>query len=184
MIKIKNMGYTEEQVRQLQQNVLNNSKKKVNTGSVTKDMPKTANTTKIDNKIKEVDIVNPEWKDNASFYIDYVLPSLNEYIDVERGNLFGANKIKRESTDAVAFRCIHLFNTINPKGKYNVSVHWTVPNNKKDSDNIFFGVKAILDGIVEAKVLKGDGRKYIQNITHTIETVKDKYLVLVTLNKV
>ena len=76
------MGYTEEQVRQLQQNVLNNSKKKVNTGSVTKDMPKTANTAKIDNKIKEVDIVNPEWKDNASFYIDYVLPSLNEYIDV------------------------------------------------------------------------------------------------------
>jgi hypothetical protein len=124
-----------------------------------------------------------KWFENASFYIDYVLPDLNTYINTERTNRYAAAKMKKDATNAVAFRCIHLFNTIDPKDQYDLEIYWTMPTNKKDSDNVFFGVKFILDGIVESKVLAGDGRKYIRHISNLIQTEKDKYSVYVTINK-
>jgi hypothetical protein len=136
---------------------------------------------KIKNAVKsEVDGV--KFDSSLDFNIEYVLPDLNTYIDAERSNRYIAAKLKKDATEEVEFACISKRNIVNPNCQYNVNIHWIVPTNKKDADNIFFGVKFILDGIVKAGVLNGDGRKNINNITHTIETIKNKYLINVQLN--
>ena len=38
--------------------------------------------------------------------------------------------------------------------------------------------------MVKAEILKDDSRKYIRNIENSIETIKDKYLIQVSLLKV
>lgn len=108
------------------------------------------------------------------------LPTLNEYINVERTNKFAAASMKKKFTDICSKCAIVLKNKINPEGLYDLKIDWVVENNKIDSDNIFFGQKFLIDGIVKSGALKGDGRKYIRNIYNTIETNK-KYKVTVTL---
>lgn len=96
-------------------------------------------------------------------------PTLNEYITAERRNRFIAGNIKKKFTAYVKYEALvqlrGCFNSL-----YDLNFKWTTTNNKSDPDNIYFAVKFILDGLVESKRLAGDGRRYIRNISHTIET--------------
>lgn len=111
------------------------------------------------------------------------LCSLNEYINAERTNRFIASSIKKKMTDICIKSCSCLLDTdIDKNGLYDVFCQWNVTNNKKDSDNVFFGIKFILDGLVKGGVLKGDGRKNIRHISHSIFT-KDDYSVTIKLKR-
>lgn len=44
---------------------------------------------------------------------------------------------------------------------------------KKDKDNIAFGIKFILDGMIEARVIANDGWGEIANFEHRFEVDKD-----------
>lgn len=116
--------------------------------------------------------------------IPFVLPTFNEYIEAERTNRYVASSLKKKATQAVKFACRESINIINPEGKYDLFVYWTVPNNKTDSDNYYAGIKFILDGIVAAGVLKGDGRKFVNNIFHSIHTKKGEYKIDVLLRPI
>lgn len=98
------------------------------------------------------------------------LPTLNEYINVERGNRYYAAKMKDKFTGLCAK--YFLMSAKMPVQLYDVELFWTVENNKTDSDNVFFGVKFILDGAKKSGRLRDDNRKNIRNIHHYIETGK------------
>lgn len=61
---------------------------------------------------------------------------------------------------------------------HDIVITWTVTDNKTDPDNQYSSCKFLLDGIVKAGLLAGDGRRFIRNIHNKIET-KDKPCITV-----
>lgn len=116
-----------------------------------------------------------------SFVIESKLPTLNEYILAERQNRYAGANMKKHATNTCSIYSLSLPKDL--QGLFDISIHWVVENNRSDSDNIFMGIKWILDGMVKSGRLNGDGRKHIRNICHSIET-GDKYSVTVTLIEV
>lgn len=114
------------------------------------------------------------------FLILSKLPTLNEYIDVERGNKFKAAKQKNKFTKLCTSYALLLPKM--PQQLYDVDIFWTVENDKTDADNVFFAVKFILDGVKAAGKLSDDNRKNIRHIHHYIETGKS-YQVKVVFKK-
>lgn len=108
---------------------------------------------------------------------DIDLPTLNEYIAQERGNKITASSAKKKYTNWV--RVLTLNQTRERlTGLYDLTLTWYRKDNKHDADNVYFGIKFILDGMVSANLIPGDGRKYIQNISHQIITsnIKKNYV--------
>jgi len=109
--------------------------------------------------------------------IETKLPTLNEYINVERTNRYAAATLKRKYTNTLAkeLRGLKL-----PKNtKFDITLVWYVKDNRKDHDNIAFGIKFILDGMVKAGVLKNDNPRYIGNITHQFKIDKAERVVMI-----
>ena len=98
------------------------------------------------------------------------LPTLNEYINAERTNRYIAANLKHKYTKSISKEVNGL--TFDPI-KYDVAITWFKDSNRKDHDNISFGLKFILDGMVKAGVIPGDGSKYINSIHHHFILDKD-----------
>ena len=95
-------------------------------------------------------------------------PTLNEYIQAERGNKHAAAAIKKESTDFTAWACKAARMQAIEKPVV-VRCTWREPDKRKDPDNVAFSIKFILDGFVKAGVLKNDGPRQIKSIHHLFE---------------
>lgn len=113
--------------------------------------------------------------------IEGKLPHLNEYIQKERSNRFMGAKVKKEATDLVTIQSKRYAGKIS---EYPVSVilNWHVKKNRgkyADPDNIGFGTKFILDGLVNAGVLEDDTYKQIESITHQFiwDSTEDKVVI-------
>jgi Holliday junction resolvase RusA-like endonuclease len=113
--------------------------------------------------------------------IEGKLPHLNEYIQKERSNRFMGAKLKKEATDLVTIQSKRYAGKIT---EYPVAVimNWYIkPNRGKyaDPDNVGFGAKFVLDGLVHAGVLEDDTFKQIESITHQFEWggTEDKVVV-------
>jgi len=109
------------------------------------------------------------------------LPHLNEYIQKERSNRFMGAKLKKDATELVVWQAKPYAGKIT---EYPVSVimNWYVKKNRgkyADPDNIGFGAKFILDGLVHAGVLEDDTFRQIESITHQFEwdSTEDKVVV-------
>jgi Holliday junction resolvase RusA-like endonuclease len=111
------------------------------------------------------------------------LPTLNDYIQKERGNWAAAASIKKKGTLAVQLEVMSQ-NRKPIEGTVDVELYWIVPDNRQDADNVFFATKYILDGMVKAGVLQEDGRKNIRHISHKIRTIKKSRFVIVKLKPV
>ena len=107
----------------------------------------------------------------VTFTIPGTLPSLNDYTLANRGNRYGGAKMKRD-----AEACIQPY-LPKPVGdlRYPVDIEvlWVEPTSRRDADNVFFGIKMILDTMVRAGLLHGDGRRYVRRISHDIITNKE-----------
>ena len=118
---------------------------------------------------------------DARLVIPGRFPSLNDYIAAERKNRQLAAKMKRDETLRVATLAQ---NSDLPKFEKPVHVYftWVEPNKRRDIDNVAFAKKFILDGLVDAGVLKGDSRKYVTGFVDHFATV-DKHdpRVMVTI---
>lgn len=117
-----------------------------------------------------------------SFNIPCEICNLNEYIKAERSNRFIAANIKKKTTQTCCLFAKSLNLDLN--AQYDIVVNWWTKNKKIDSDNVFFGVKFILDGVVDAGKLLGDGYKQIRHIHHNrfigdskIEVIFNKVLL-------
>jgi Holliday junction resolvase RusA-like endonuclease len=100
-------------------------------------------------------------------HIDYQFTHLNEYINLERGNLYKAAKIKRNETTIA-----HMIFKGKPKIPTPCILRftWHTTSKRRDLDNIAFSKKFILDGMVKAKVLEND------NLTHIIG-LEDRFVI-------
>ena len=85
-------------------------------------------------------------------------PSLNEYINVCRGNRYQAAKMKRD-IEAEMFQYIYPLPKIT--GPIMIHFRWTEGNSRRDLDNIAFGKKFVLDALVKYGKLKDDNRKNV-----------------------
>lgn len=109
-----------------------------------------------------------------TIFFEREFPGLNEHIAEERKNRFKGGKLKKQETEWVKYTSQSL--KIPPILHYPVQVRfsWYIRNKKKDLDNIIFAKKYILDGLVEAGVLKGDSQKYINFISDVKFTIGKK----------
>ena len=114
-----------------------------------------------------------------TFTIPFSLISLNEYINAERTNKFKASKIKKDLTNNIGYFCKKL--SLDPC-QYDLVIVWTTKDKRKDTDNVTFAVKFILDAVVKMGKLPSDGYKHIRNISHIREIGTEN--ILVTFNKV
>jgi len=97
--------------------------------------------------------------------IDYRLPGYNEAHNEARAHWSQAAKTKKQYTDSIGWLCkAHKIQLI--EGKVDICVVWGTYKDHRDPDNIYSGIKYILDGLVLGGVLKGDTKKYIRRIEH------------------
>lgn len=95
--------------------------------------------------------------------IPFTLPSLNEYIDVERTNRYKAAKMKRNCQDQI---CIALSRQIRGRLKEPVVMDylWVEKDRRRDKSNITgWARKVIEDALVQIKALRNDGWDNIEN---------------------
>ena len=106
---------------------------------------------------------------NITFPGEY--PSLNEYINAERRNRFIAAKIKKEATARAMEAAKETLDIV--VYPLECTCIWYTKNERKDPDKVAFAIKFLLDGLVEAGVLRNDTRKEISSITHRFVTDKN-----------
>lgn len=111
------------------------------------------------------------------FTIPGELTDLNTYINTERSNKFAGAKLKKDETQQVAWWAYDL----KPMKNINLVINWYCKNKKKDKDNISFGIKFILDGLVKAGVIKNDGWNDIEGFQHKFYIDKDNPRIEVEL---
>lgn len=94
------------------------------------------------------------------------LTDLNTYIKAERGHRSQAAAIKRDETDRVAWESHAAGLPRITSYPVHITYTWYSKDERKDIDNVAFAVKFIHDGLVEAGVLDGDGRRHISGFSH------------------
>jgi len=99
----------------------------------------------------------------TEFTIPFEICDLNTYIAAERINRFKAAKVKKELTESLGWYCKKLNLA---ECQYDIEIEWTTKDKRKDSDNIFFGVKFILDAMVKVGTLKNDSYRFVRNISN------------------
>lgn len=109
------------------------------------------------------------------FEINLKLPSLNDYIDVCRGNKYKAARFKKDiETDIGWF--------IRRMPKYDkpiqIHFHWVEGSKRRDLDNVAFAKKFILDAMVKAGKLKDDNRKCVNAFKDTFEYGSSSKVIL------
>lgn len=127
---------------------------------------------------------------SCKFKYEGRLTSLNEYIKANRGSkgkYFG-NQTKKFWTDDIAEKLVKRMNE-REAVKFDkpvwVEFHWIEPNAKRDPDNIIFAKKFVLDGMVKAGLLAGDGQKHVAGFTDTWEVDRNSTgAVIVTVREV
>lgn len=103
-------------------------------------------------------------------------PTLNEYIDCERGSTIAAAAMKKKCTEQVRVQCIE--QSIPPvAGKVDLLFEWH-SSTRHDPDNVAFAKKFILDGLQAAGVLENDNRKFIGTMADEIIQDDEDYVIL------
>lgn len=98
------------------------------------------------------------------FIINGRLDGLNEVILANRTNKYKGAKIKKDNeTIVIYYARLH---KLKPITKYPIKlkIDWYEKNKRRDIDNVLSAKKFILDGLVKAKILNGDGQKYFDEV--------------------
>lgn len=104
----------------------------------------------------------------ATFTIEGSMPSLNDYVAAERSNRFLGARMKRDETEraraaAVSQGVPHFV------GPVTVRFLWIERTRRRDLDNVAFAKKFVLDGLVAAGILDGDGQRVVVGLQDTFE---------------
>ena len=98
------------------------------------------------------------------FVIPGQLPDLNRIINTSKRHWGGYAREKRRYTRQVAL--LAQAAGLRPISRpISIKFTWICKDRRKDKDNVRVGAKYILDGLVEAGVLRGDGWNQIQGFT-------------------
>ena len=103
-------------------------------------------------------------------------PTLNEYIDCERGSTIAAAAMKKKCTEQVRIQCEEQ-NIPAVSGKVDLLFEWH-SSTRHDPDNVAFAKKFILDGLQLAGVLENDNRKFIGTMADEVIQDDEDYVIL------
>lgn len=103
-------------------------------------------------------------------------PTLNEYIDCERGSTIAAAAMKKKCTEQVKEQCLSQ-QIESVKGKVDLLFEWH-SSTRHDPDNVAFAKKFILDGLQVAGVLENDNRKFIGTMADEIVNDDDDFVIV------
>ena len=92
-------------------------------------------------------------------FIDYDFINWNEYIKIERGNLYAANNIKQAEKAYICYTCKKKY-----EGAYPVTLTIKPHFKDKKSDLDNYRLKGLIDGLVSAGVIKNDNLNCIDKI--------------------
>lgn len=96
-------------------------------------------------------------------------PTLNEWINIERGNRFAAANLKKEVTEQVRLQTLD----VDKVEDYPILIHTVIHTASRfDVDNLGFCLKFILDGLQKSGVLENDSQKFI--VGYDVRLCKDK----------
>jgi Holliday junction resolvase RusA-like endonuclease len=98
-----------------------------------------------------------------TFNLPGSLPAMNDIIDAAKGHWGGYRSMKEDNTEHVRLK---LLNAPRLEKPVEVTIRWITSNLKQDPDNLMAGQKFIFDGLVAAKVIPNDTRKWVKKITH------------------
>ena len=111
--------------------------------------------------------------------LDYKFENLNDMIRLSRGSKFGANNQKKREMEYVKFATLRVPKITDYPIK--VEIIWHVKNKCFDIDNKV--AKNILDGLVNARILKNDNFNCINEITYkAIVDGTEKVEIILTKN--
>lgn len=118
------------------------------------------------------------------FVITGRLPSLNDYVNAERGNRYAGAAMKRDAQTVVlwAIRAAG----IKPIERLPVIIKYTYyeKDERRDAGNIHaFADKVIEDALVEAGVLPDDGRKCVRGFDATFAVDRARPRIEVTIEE-
>jgi hypothetical protein len=100
-----------------------------------------------------------------SIWIPVVFPSRNKAEIAARSNKFAGAALKKKYTQVAAlFIGRHVCRGWVPLQRYSVSFLWVCKDERHDPDNLIAGSKYVLDGMVAAGLVAGDGWKNVQKI--------------------
>lgn len=99
------------------------------------------------------------------------LPGLNEYIKAERSSKYKAAKMKSDAEEIIIFAARKCLKGVRIAGPVRLEYTW-YDNTRRDYDNIAFAHKFVQDALVDADVLKDDGRKFVTGFSDTFVDVK------------
>jgi len=105
--------------------------------------------------------------------------TLNQYIDLCRRNRYAGAKAKNTIEHSL---CAEMFSQKCSAYEQCVTLHylWYWKDKKTDKSNIAFAQKFVEDALVKARILKGDGWKFVDGFTHEFEVdSKDPRLELI-----
>ncbi len=93
------------------------------------------------------------------------LTDLNKYIAELNSSRWGGNNIKQIETNRVEKEARKA--KVEPVLEYPVKIiyKWYSKDQRKDTDNVAFSKKFINDGLVNAKILIDDSRKYVSGFS-------------------
>jgi Holliday junction resolvase RusA-like endonuclease len=121
----------------------------------------------------------------ARIWIAGVVPNLNDLIRTKASRYKGAyNQLKKSWAHTVWAACI----TSGAREKFakpvRLTFEWVEPSMRRDPDNfVGGGQKFVIDGLVTAGVLEGDGWKHIAAINHSWRVDKEHPGVFVTIEE-
>lgn len=106
--------------------------------------------------------------------INEKIPNWNEYINKERANKYGANKLKQEEKKLMGY----ITKGQKYTGEYPIEITITkhFKNYKGDLDNV--RIKGILDGLVANGVIADDSNMFIRKITYLAKIDKQDFIEL------
>lgn len=110
------------------------------------------------------------------------LPGLNELIDANRGSHVAGARMKRD-TDATVGWAITARNLGKLREPVRLHFHWFEPDKRRDPDNIAAAKKFVLDALVKAGCLAGDGWGGVAGFTDAFAVDKASPRVVVTFEE-
>lgn len=109
------------------------------------------------------------------------MAGMNEVVEANRVHWAKGAKLKNDETLIVALTAKAQLRGVKIIKPVLVDISWFEQNSKRDIDNIASGVKFILDGLVQAGVLKNDSQKYVVGLVNKFYVDKDNPRVEVKL---
>ena len=113
------------------------------------------------------------------------LHNLNDYISAERSNRYVGAQMKKTDQNIVIYYAEQQLKGTSIGKPVFMEYTWYEANRQRDKDNISsFGRKVIQDGLVKAKVLRGDGWNHIEGFSDRFEVDKKNPRIEVLIKEI